>query len=86
MKLSRNIAKKKQQRRSKDAFSAVLGRREPKSSHTTAREPRDWRVRAGRRAAMSEPFEFPEFFDYPPYFTCVSRRCRPSALGPSDFV
>jgi hypothetical protein len=35
---------------------------------------------------MSEPFEFPEFFDYPPYFTCVSRRCRPSALGPSDFV
>jgi hypothetical protein len=59
---------------------------EPKSSHTTAREPRDWRVRAGRRAAMSEPFEFPEFFDYPPYFTCVPRRCRPSALGPSDFV
>ena len=67
-------------------FLAVLGRREPKSSHTTAREPRDWRVRAGRRATMSEPFEFPEFFDYPPYFTCVPRRCRPSALGPSDFV
>jgi hypothetical protein len=59
---------------------------EPKSSHTTAREPRDWRVRAGWRAAMAEPFEFPEFFDYPPYFTCVPRRCRPSALGPSDFV
>lgn len=59
---------------------------EPKSSHTTAREPRDWRVRAGWRAAMAEPFEFPEFFDYPPYFTCVPRRFRPSALGPSDFV
>ena len=35
---------------------------------------------------MSEPFEFPEFFDYPPYFTCVSRRCRPSALGPVSYT